>query len=73
MDEPKYRIDKLRGRPTKIWIGSDSSGIGITINRKARTLHVSGWYDSMVGIEGADVPIDEIVALFGLRTVRSVD
>lgn len=69
MSDARYRIDLKKGCQTIIWIGNDSGseGIDITINKRRRTLRISGWFDSIVGIQGAEIPLDEIVALFGKR------
>jgi hypothetical protein len=42
---------------------SQSTGIRIGINKGKRTLEVSGWYDSMVGIEGAVISMEELEQL----------
>lgn len=40
------------------------SGIRIGISKKTRTLDISGWFDSMVGIEGATISMAELEELF---------
>ena len=56
------------------------SGIRIDVNKGARTLDISGWYDSCVGIEGATLSLDQILTLFNqqpkeeqsMDTIRAV-
>lgn len=43
---------------------SDRSGIRIDVNKKDRTLSIDGWYDSMVGITGGTISLDDITKLF---------
>lgn len=42
----------------------DNSGIRIDVSKKYKTLSISGWYDSCVGIEGATLSLDQITELF---------
>jgi hypothetical protein len=36
----------------------------ITINKKNRSFYVSGWYDGCVGIQGAEIKLDDFIKLF---------
>jgi len=38
-------------------------GISIHVNKGKRTFHISGWYDSMVGLPGADISLEELEGL----------
>lgn len=60
------KVFKKRKQQTRIYIGdsNESSGIDITINKSKRTFYVSGWYDSMVGIQGEEISIDEFIKFF---------
>lgn len=53
---------KRRRLRNYIWIhpdGSERAGIGVSYYTKGRCLSFSGWYDSMVGIEGDDFTLAE--------------
>ena len=59
------QIEQKKGKQTVIYINGDSfSGIDITINKKNRSFYVSGWYDGCVGIEGAEIKLDDFIKLF---------
>ena len=44
-----------------------SSGIQIQYNKSHDEFYVSGWYDSMVGIEGGVVSRTELFAALGIE------
>lgn len=58
-----WRVENKRGR-ISLECGKYGSGIHIDVNKSKRTLSIWGWYDSMVGISGGDISIDELIALF---------
>ena len=43
--------------------GSDGSGINITVNKKKKTFHISGWYDSYAGIQGGEISLEALQKL----------
>jgi hypothetical protein len=60
---------KLEGNQLVLFSGegpdtSDNNGIRIDVNKGERTLSISGWYDSCVGISGASISLDDITKLF---------
>lgn len=58
-------IKQQKGKQTVIYIGdSKYSGVDITINKKKRSFYVSGWYDGCVGIQGAEIKLDDFIKLF---------
>jgi len=62
-----YEVVKQKGRQTVIRISRDwaSSGIDLVVNKRRQVLEVSGWYDTFAGIEGAEIPLGELLELFG--------
>lgn len=44
--------------------GTRDQGISISIGKTKGTLYVSGWYDSVVGIQGAELPLRSLLELF---------
>mgnify|MGYP001557952952 CR=1 FL=1 len=44
-----------------------SSGITVTYIKTRRVIRVNGWYDSIVGIEGFELPIDEFLEKLGIK------
>lgn len=42
------------------------SGIDISYTKKRRELHIGGWYDSCVGIEPTDMPLEQFFRLLGI-------
>lgn len=65
MEINKMEIKQSKGKQTVIYIGdSRHSGIDITINKKNRSFYVSGWYDGCVGIQGAEIKLDDFIKLF---------
>jgi len=44
------------------------AGIELTIHRSERSIHVSGWFDNVYGIEGGDIKLDDLTELFGRET-----
>ena len=43
-----------------------SEGVLIQYTRSRRTVHVSGWYDSMVGIEGGSIGLAAFLGALGI-------
>lgn len=41
----------------RIWTGGQFSGLQLDLTRKG--IYLSGWYDSMVGIEGVLIPWED--------------
>ena len=61
---------KLEGNQLVLFsdVGYPSNdGIRIDVNKGKRTLSISGWYDSCVGIQGATLSLDQINALFNKK------
>ena len=58
-----YEVAKQGGQ-TVVDFGGENSGIRLTINKGRRTLSVFGWYDSMIGIEGGEIALADLLALF---------
>ncbi len=44
-----------------IWIGNDSEGIDVRYRPGRGEIEISGWYDHMVGIEGAAIPLGDFL------------
>ena len=44
--------------------GYQNSGISIHLNKGKRTLDISGWFDTAVGIPGAGISMEELEGLF---------
>ena len=42
------------------------SGIQIEYTKSRKSLHVCGWYDSFVGIEGTALTLDQFFKLLGI-------
>jgi len=66
MSKP-VEIEAKRGKQTTVWITDPDwkhSGISIAINKKNRSFYVSGWYDSFIGIDGAEIKLDDFIRLF---------
>ena len=61
---PGYEVKTQSGQTVVFSTCNYSSGVAIRINKGARTLTVDGWYDSMVGIQGFTIPLDELINLF---------
>ena len=57
-------VKKEKGKQTVLQTPNKHSGIQITVNKKRKSLHFFAWYDSFVGIEGADLTLEDIVQLF---------
>jgi len=49
-----------------LFIGDDWSGISLEFTRKRRTIDISGYYDSIVGIEGATLPAWQLFRDMGM-------
>ena len=45
---------------------SERAGIDIEFTRKSGIVRVGGWYDSMVGIEGEEMPLREFLDRIGI-------
>ena len=62
------KITKI-GNQTALLIGNDRSGITIIINKKRRNFYIEGHYDSLVGIDGEYIDLDEFLLLFSKRNI----
>jgi hypothetical protein len=58
-----WRVENGRGN-IRLVCGRYGSGITIYLRKKDRTLDISGYYDHMVGIEGATISVDDLLKLF---------
>lgn len=73
MSKP-VEIEQVKGQQTTLWICDPDwkhSGISITLNKKNRSFYVSGWYDSFVGIDGAEIKLDDFIELFAPRQSKT--
>lgn len=54
--------------PTRINIPEDAdrSGVSIEYTKSRRVLYISGWYDSVVGIEGKEYTLAEFFQKLGI-------
>ena len=50
----------------KIDIGGRNSGISVSYLKSRRILYISGYYDSMIGIEGAEMSLGEFLKALGI-------
>ena len=49
-----------------IYLGDRFSGISLEYTKKDRSLYVSGWYDSCVGIEGHQLSLADLCRQCGI-------
>ena len=54
------------GKPKEITFGDQFAGITITYTKSRDAYYVSGWYDSMVGIEGGEISRAEFERQLGI-------
>ena len=48
------------------FFGGKRDGIYIQFNRSKSMIHVCGWYDTYVGIEGESISLHEFIARIGI-------
>ena len=63
VNEPK------QGQPRSVYFTTEygNSGIQIEYVKSTDTFYISGWYDSMVGIEGGVVSRSELLTALGVE------
>lgn len=54
-----------RGKQS-VSFGNASSGVRISYTKCSGNVHVSGWYDHMVGIEGGDIALGNFLEALGV-------
>lgn len=61
--------EPMRGHHATIDITNEwgSSGITIEYVKSRDVFYISGWYDLMVGIEGAEISRSELFSLLGVH------
>lgn len=47
--------------------GYKASGIDITYISSRKVLNIGGWYDGCVGIESAEITLDDFLKLLGIK------
>lgn len=63
IDKEKWTISDDRGRIT-LSAGSEHSGVQIELLKGRRAIYVYGYYDHIVGIPGAVLELDDLIAMF---------
>lgn len=57
----------MKGIPKRIDLGADSNGISIEYIKSRKSLHISGWYDHCVGIEGKEISLEDFCKQLGIK------
>ena len=55
------------GKPKRIELGNESSGICIEYVKSRKTLYIFGWYDHIVGIERTEITLQEFCEKLGIE------
>ena len=59
------RRNQMEFKRNILYIGhGDRAGIDISYNRSKQSFYISGWYDTMVGIEGEEISLKELLEVF---------
>jgi len=59
-----------RSKRAELVTGGYGSGISVEIGKTKGTLYISGYYDGMVGIEGGELSLRDLLQLFPKATLR---
>lgn len=54
--------------PTKFYVPKDarSSGMSVTFTKSTQKIYISGWYDTIVGIQGETMTLKELFDKLGI-------
>ena len=54
-------------QPRKIVVGDKHEGVAIQFIKSRKVVFVYGWYDTYIGIEGNDIPLEDFCRRLGIQ------